>query len=72
MPPIRTQIPLTMSAVGPQHVDLGYHLRSRMADHAMRPSGDDAGYSARVCGRELGLRSPLPGWCSGHHRPASR
>ena len=60
-----------MTTVGPQHIDLGYHLRGRVADYTLRPRGDDAGYSARVCGRKLGLRSPLPGWCGGYHCPAA-
>ena len=71
-PPLtRIQNPLMITAVGPQHINLRYHLRSRMADHALRPRGDDAGYSARVYGRKLGLRSPLPGRCGGYHRPAA-
>ena len=70
-PPTRIQNPLTITAVGPQHINLRYHLRSRMADHALRPRGDDSGYSAHVCGRKLGLRSPLPGRCGGYHRPAA-
>jgi hypothetical protein len=63
---------ITITTVGPHHRNLGYHLRGRVADHALRPIGDGAGYSARVSGCKHGLRSPLPGRCRGYHRPAAR